>query len=206
MEEFVEESVDVCENPNPIKSRVMGACKKEFTAEDFEKRFRKELIDDIESYNKEKENKKIAEEIQERVGKEMLKKYFPNGIPEDAPYYIFDKLGVKRDNFQLRERIRNSFNLSEEELRKLQNRGKEIQDRQHQIIGYFFDEKTYKDLRDKNLTGSLVSEYKKLEGLKSALLDRLQAAYNKRWCDDATFSSVFSEEREHDTYDVNHRF
>jgi len=206
-DEYMDEKVDDYEATAPIGTR-MKACKKEFTPEDFEKRFREELIDDIESYNKQKENEKIANEIRERVGKEMKDKYFPNGVPEDAPYYIFDKLGLglEHKRSQLQERLRGGVDISEEEIKELQKRGKELQDRQHQIIGYFFDENTYKELSKKGLTGSLVSEYKKIEGLKSALLDRLQAGYNKKWADDVTFLAIFSEERNYDTYDVNHRF
>lgn len=205
MNEYMDESVEVCENPVLIEKK-MDACEKEFTPEDFEKRFREELINDIESYNKEKEKQKIISEIRERVVKEMKDKYFPNGIPEDAPYFIFDRLGLglERKCSQLQDRL--CVDISEEEIKELQKCGKELQDRQHQIIGYFLDKNTYKELCKKNLAGSLVSEYKKIEGLKSALLDRLQAGYNKKWANDVTFLSIFSEERKHDVYDVNHIF
>lgn len=204
-DEYMNDKIDVCEDPAPIRKR-MGTSEKEIIPEEFEKCFRAKLIDDIESYNKQKENEKITNEIRERVGKEMREKYFPNGVPEDVPYCIFYKLGLKRKYSQLQERIRGEVDISEEEIKELQKRGKELQDRQHQIIGYFFDENTYKELVKKNLTGSLVSEYKKIEGLKSALLDRLQAGYNKKWVDTVTFLAIFSEERNHNTYDTNHRF
>ena len=205
MSESIDEDIKVYEEPVLIEKK-MDACEKEFTPEDFEKRFREELINDIESYNKEKEKQKIVSEIRERVGKEMKDKYFPNGVPEDAPYFIFDKLGLglEHKRSQLQDRL--CVDISEEEIKELQKRGKELQDRQHQIIGYFLDENTYKELSKKGLTGSLVSEYKKIEGLKSALLDRLQAGYNKKWVDNVTFVSIFSEERKHDVYDVNHMF
>lgn len=207
MSDYMNEGIDVYEESVSIEKK-RNACEKEFTPEDFEKRFREELINDIESYNKQKENEKIVNEIRERVGKEMKDKYFPNGVPEDAPYYVFDKLGLGREHkcSQLQERIRDGVDISEEEIKELQKRGKELQDRQHQIIGYFLDENTYKELSKKNLAGSLVSEYKKIEGLKSALIDRLQAGYNKKWVDNVIFLSIFSEERKHDVYDVNHIF
>lgn len=178
----MDKDIDVCENAVSIGKRI-NTCEKEFTPEDFEKRFREELINDIESYKKQKENEKVANEIRGRVGNEMKEKYFPDGVPEDAPYYIFDKLGLgfEHKRSQLMEHIRGGVDISEEEIKELQKRGKKLQDRQNQIIGYFFDENIYKELSKKGLMGSLVSEYKKIEGLKSALLDRLQAGYNKNY-------------------------
>lgn len=107
----------------------------------------------------------------------MIDEYYKDN-PDDAPYYITRAL----DNGENEEEAAPTLttvlsDIPEDEINALETEVKKLNARQTEIFEYFCDKEKFKELRSKQMTGQYVSEYKKIEGLKSVLLDRLQMIY-----------------------------
>ena len=162
-----------------------------FSSEKYEKYFREKLESEAKSYFEKKEELEEKNRIENEVLQDIVKKYFPDGLPTDVPY---DFLKIKPK--------KNRVNISKEDKSELIKRVKEIQKRQNEIINIFCNEETYLNLDSNYLIGNKVCEYKKLEGLKLIHLDTLQEAYIKNPLD-GKFDKHFTEKL---TVDIDSRF
>lgn len=149
----------------------------EFNPEEFETRLTESLDADITDFLLQAEIDKQKEEIKAKVAEKIKNKYFKNGLPNKLPYSIRDFLCPAEDKCIETPASMHSVHLSDEDITKLQSKIKEFQTRQNEIIELILDKEKYISDDHKNLIGSYVSEYKKIEGIKSNYLDRLQAGY-----------------------------
>ena len=144
---------------------------------EYERRMEQQLRRDIERDIKSSENERKITEIKSRLAKKMIDEYY-KGNPDDAPYYIKRMLNDSRDDDDNESVTRKAIlNISEDDITALETEVKKLNARQTEIFEYFCDKEKFKELRSKAMTGQYVSEYKKIEGLKSILLDRLQMVY-----------------------------
>lgn len=146
------------------------------TKEELKELYRQRVIDSINHWKEREERKIIEDEARKEMAEEILIEYYPEGIPDGLPNNIRYQLGLEQDEGTFVESD-NKVELCEEDIKHIVNRAIELNKRQNQIFETFIDKESYTIACKNNLCGNLVSEYKKIEGLKSNLLDTLQAAY-----------------------------
>lgn len=179
---------------------------KDFNVKDYEAEVTKDMTEDIEDYlaGKELSEKRIA--IQNKVAKKLKDKYFKDGLPKDLPFKIREAINAQEsedkccDIEEAKLGHSRAVKLSDEDIKKLQSEVKKLQKRQNEIVELVLNKEKYLEKDNLNLMGSYVSEYKKLEGLKSNYLDRLQSAY---CAEPSYFDKNFCEAH---PVDADHRF
>ena len=156
---------------------------------EFGQRFKKTLVNRIQEWIDRKKDEEIKSKVLEKIRHEIIAEYFPDGLPNDIPYSLASDLGMDYE----KEFSYNSVNLSDEEIKDLQNQLIKLMARQSDILSIFLSKTEYDNMNKRQLLGSFVNEYLKLESIKCNFLDRLQAAYSGHWIDDNLFKPKFSE-------------
>lgn len=171
---------------------------------EYERRIEQQLRRDIERDIKSSEDERKRSEIKSRLAKKMIDEYY-KGNPDDAPYYVTSMLGVLRDDREAEPISTILKNIPEDDITALETEVKKLNARQTEIFECFCDKEKFKDLRSKRMTGQYVSEYKKIEGLKSVLLDRLQMIYLGKPFGES-FNSNFCEPTNYNGQNREYRF
>ncbi len=202
MEEYEDEACEekVCEYDGGISVDVE---KEEFDPVKYEQRMEKQMRHDIERDIKSSKEEREQMEIKRRLAKKMIDEYYKGNV-DDAPHYIRSML-IDREDEKIRSVSERILNIPEDDINALEAEVKKLNARQTEIFEYFCDKEKFKELRSRLMTGQYVSEYKKIEGLKSVLLDRLQMIYLGKPFGES-FNSNFCEPVKHNGLDREYRF
>lgn len=193
---------EVCEEKACGYDGEISVEKEEFDPVKYEQRMEERMRHDIERDIKTSKEEREQMEIKRRLAKKMIDEYY-KGNPDDAPYYIRSMLtDSDREDEEIRPRI---IDIPEDDIKALETEVKKLNARQTEIFEHFCDKEKFNELRSKAMTGQYVSEYKKIEGLKSILLDRLQMIYLGKPFGES-FNSNFCEPVNHNGLDRAYRF
>lgn len=177
--------------------------KEAFDPVKYEQRMEERMRHDIERDIKKSKEECEQTEIKRRLAKKMIDEYY-KGNSNDAPYYIRSMLVVREDDAEP-SFVKSISDIPEDDIKALETEVKKLNARQTEIFECFCDKEKFNELRSKAMTGQYVSEYKKIEGLKSILLDRLQMIYLGKPFGES-FNSNFCEPVNHNGLDRSYRF
>lgn len=184
---YEEECEDECYDAEP----------EEFDPVKYEQRVEQRLRQQIERDIKKSKDEREKSEIGRRLAKKLLDEYYGDKL-NDAPYYITRMLGKDDED-------ESALNIPKDDVDALENEVKKLNARQTEIFEHFCNKEKFNELRSKRMTGQYVSEYKKIEGLKSVLLDRLQMVYLGKPFGES-FNSNFCEPQNYNGQNREYRF
>jgi len=180
-----------------------NACEKEFDPVKYKEVRKAAILKDINGRKRRKER----EQLEDKLCKEALEEVYAELTDEEKEYlprHAKEVLGLAPESEFVAEKDPYELTGSEEEIAKFKQNVRDIQARQNEIMEIFVEKDKYTALGKSS--GYLVSEYKKLEGLKSIYLDKLQAIYNGRVLSGWNNSNNFCEPIKDNGLDRDSRF